>query len=251
MKRTLEAGLSVLGTLRFWCFAFCLALVSFPALAQSQADFVTAFSGKWQVYDKGMAAGATPCQLDLSNLGTDGKLGVVADGCKVPLAAAHSWAIEGSQLVLYDEQAAAVVKLGGNQKRITGTTGDGLPVILERLGGDGTAGLLLAAVNASHCYYLGYTQKCAAKNEAMSVPAEGPQSQVKLLVNLNAHSEPRNDADTVGTVKLGTCVAVQRCVTASDGPWCRVTLGANTGWLRKLTIRQNRWPVVTFANSCG
>jgi hypothetical protein len=227
------------------------ALVSFPVLAQSQADFVTAFSGKWQVYDKGMAAGATPCQLDLSNLGTDGKLGVTADGCKAPLAAAHSWAIEGSQLVLYDEQAAALVKLGGNQKRITGATGDGLPIILERQGGDGTAGLLLAAVNASHCYYLGYTQKCAAKSEATTLPAEGPQSQVKLLVNLTAHSEPRNDADSVGTVKLGTCVAVQRCVTASDGPWCKVTLGANTGWLRKLTIRQNRWPVVTFANSCG
>jgi hypothetical protein len=158
-----------------WSAVLVAALVSFPALAQSQADFVTAFSGKWQVYDKGMAAGATPCQLDLSNLGTDGKLGVTAEGCKAPLAGAHSWAIEGSQLVLYNEQAAALVKLGGNQKRITGTTGDGLPIILERQGGDGTAGLLLAAVNASHCYYLGYTQKCAAKSEATTLPAEGPQ----------------------------------------------------------------------------
>ncbi len=251
MKRAMQPGYSVLEALKFWGAVLTLALISLPALAQSQADFVTAFSGKWQVYDKGMAAGATPCQLDLSNLGTDGKLGVTADGCKAPLAAAHSWSIEGSQLVLYNEQAAALVKLGGNQKRITGTTGDGLPIILERQGGDGTAGLLLAAVNASHCYYLGYTQKCAAKSDATTQPAEGPQSQVKLLVNLTAHSEPRNDADSVGTVKIGTCVAVQRCVTASDGPWCKVTLGANTGWLRKLTIRQNRWPVVTFANSCG
>ena len=29
---------------------------------------------------------------------------------------------------------------------------------------------------------------------------------------------------------------------------CRVTAA---GWLRKLAIRQNRWPVVTFSNECS
>jgi hypothetical protein len=38
---------------------------------------------------------------------------------------------------------------------------------------------------------------------------------------------------------------------ASDGPWCRAKFGDTTGWLRKFAIRQNRWPIVTFANSCS
>src|SRR3569833_1229314 len=125
-----------------------------------------------------------------------------------------------------------------------------MPIILERQGGDGTAALLLAAFNASRCYYLGYSQKCAGK-DAATAPPTGSQGQVKLLVNLNAHDQPRNDADTVGSLKSGQCVVVQQCVTASDGPWCKVDMGPNGGWLRKLTIRQNRWPVVTFSNGCG
>jgi len=218
-----------------------------PAFAQSQADFVAAFAGKWQVYDRGMAEGKPPCQLDLSSAGTDGRLGVAPDGCRAPLADARFWTIDSGQLILSDAQSTVLVKLGGNQKRITGSTTAGLPIILERLGGDGTAALLMAAFNASHCYYVGYGQKCAAQSE-VDPPAAG--QQIQLQVNLSAHSEPRSDADVVGTAKLGSCVAVQICVTASDGPWCQVNLGTVSGWLHKLGIRQNRWPVVTYTNSC-
>lgn len=226
---------------------FASFMAGAPAWAQSQADFVTAFSGKWQVYDRGMAEGTTPCQLDLANIGTDGKLGVTADGCRAPLADARTWTIDAGQLVLSDAKATALVRLGGGQKRITGGTAAGVPIILERLGGDGTGALLLAAFNASHCYYLGYGQKCAAPAD-LQVPAAG--QQVQLAVNLGVHSEPRGDSDLLGTAKLGSCVAVQVCVTASDGPWCRVNFDTVTGWLHKLAVRQNRWPVVTFANSC-
>jgi hypothetical protein len=231
-------------------FLLAACLFAAPALAQSEADFIAAFSGKWQVYDQHMATGKTPCQLDLSNLGTDGKLAVSPNGCAAPLSDARNWTIEGSQLVLYNATPAVVVKLGGNQKRITGSTDAGLPIILERQGGDGTAALLLAASNASGCYYLGYGTKCADKSE-LGPPDMSAGAKVSVQVNLNAHGEPRSDANTVGTVPMGTCIAVQVCVVASDGPWCRATIGTQTGWLRKLTIRQNRWPVVAFTNSCG
>lgn len=223
-----------------------------PALAQSQADFVNAFSGKWQVYEQRLAAGTGLCQLDFSAHADGAHMGLTATNCGPPLASAAAWAIEGSQLVLYDAQNKPVVKLGGNQKRVTGTAANNTPVILERAGGDGTAAMLQAAYNASGCYYLGYTQACAPRSElAEPTPAPDGQMQIQLLANLSVHSEPRSDADVVGTAQKGTCVAVDSCTMASDGPWCRATFGKTTGWLRKLTMRQNRWPVVTFVNSCS
>lgn len=52
-------------------------------------------------------------------------------------------------------------------------------------------------------------------------------------------------------VPINSCVATSTCVTASDGIWCRAEFGDSAGWLRKLAIRQNRWPVVTFQNGCA
>ena len=221
-----------------------------PVQAQSQADFVKAFSGKWQVYDQQAATGTALCELDFSRTG-GARLPVKATGCKAPLANVQTWSIEGSQLVLDDAQNAEIIKLGGNQKRITGATSSGLPVILERAGGDANAATLQAAYNASGCYYLGYTQTCAPRSE-LAVPGPGAdgRTQIELQVNLNVHSEPRADANLVGATKQGTCVQVQQCTMASDGPWCEAKFGNVTGWLRKLTMRQNRWPVVTFTNSC-
>lgn len=237
---------------------FCLLAVSIallfsaPALAQSQADFVKAFSGDWQTYDRAMATGSGFCQLDLSSKARDSRMAATAKDCAVPLASTASWAIEGSQLALYDGDGKVLVKLGGNQKRITGTAGAGMPIVLERAGGDGTATALMAAYNASGCYYLGYSQKCANKAElAEPTPAPSGGIHVHVEVNLNVHSEPRGDASTVGRVPAGSCVAVETCVVASDGPWCRAKFGDETGWLRKFTLRQNRWPVVTYTNSCG
>lgn len=222
-----------------------------PVEAQSQADFVKAFSGRWQVYDQQAASGPALCALDFASTGKGTTLPVTVAGCKGPLAKVQSWSIEGSQLVLTDDQQAQVVRLGGNQKRVTGATASGVPVILERAGGDGNAATLQAAYNASGCYYLGYTRVCAPRSE-LAVPAPGPdgRTQIQLLANLNVHSEPRADANLVGATKQGTCVAVQQCTMASDGPWCEAKFGNVTGWLRKLTMRQNRWPVVTFTNSC-
>lgn len=228
-----------------------VALAAAPAAAQSQADFIKAFSGKWQIYEPRLAAGAPMCRLDLSPAARSTHLGLTQSGCAAPLAGASSWSIEGSQLVIYDAQDKQIVKLGGNQRRVTGATADATPIILERAGGDGTAATLQAAFNASGCYYLGYTQTCAPRAE-MAEPAPAPDGriQIHLDANLSAHSEPRGDSDVIGVVKQGSCIAADTCTMASDGPWCRAKFGTSTGWLRKLTMRQNRWPVMTFSNSC-
>jgi hypothetical protein len=225
-------------------------LGTLPVFAQSQADFVNAFSGKWQVYEQRLAAGTGLCQLDFSSHADGAHMGLTASNCAAPLASAAAWAIEGSQLVVYDAENKPVVKLGGNQKRVTGMAGD-VPIILERAGGDGTAAMLQAAYNASGCYYLGYSQTCAPRS-ALAEPAPAPDGrmQIELLADLSVHSEPRSDADVVGTAQKGSCVAVDSCTMASDGPWCRASFGKTSGWLRKLTMRQNRWPVVTYVNSC-
>lgn len=220
--------------------------------AQSQADFVNAFSGKWQIYERRLAAGTGVCELDLSVKPAGAHTQLTTTNCAPLLAAAASWSIEGAQLVIYDALDKPLVKLGGNQKRVTGAAADNLPIILERAGGDGTSTTLQAAFNASGCYYLGYSQTCAPRGElAEPAPTSDGHFQIMLQTNLSVHSEPRNDADAMGTAQKGTCVTVDSCTMASDGPWCRAKFGDAEGWLRKLTLRQNRWPVVTFTNSCS
>jgi hypothetical protein len=232
--------------------ALALAAFATPAFAQSQSEFVAAFSGKWQVYDQRLAGRDSVCVLDLSGLALNGASSVTATGCVAPLAGVASWAIENGQLVLQDSARAALAVLGGSPKRVTGATTDGRSVILERPGGDGMAASLQAAFNASGCYFVGYSQTCAKLEELVRPEASGAKpGAVKLLVNLSVYSEPRGDAEIVGAVQNTQCVAVETCIVASDGPWCRAKFGAVTGWLRKYTLRQNRWPVLTYANSCG
>ena len=228
-----------------------LALAATPALGQSTAQFVAAFSGQWIDYDAGLATGKQMCSLDLSG-GNGTQLPVKPVGCAAPLAAAVSWSIDKGQLVLADQHGTALARLGGNQQRITGSAADGSPLILERRGGNGDASALMATYNASGCYYLGYTQKCAPPAE-LGKPVAGVNGkiQVDTDVDVDVRSEPRSDANTVGVVKQGNCVQIDRCVMASDGPWCEAHFGTAAGWLRKLAIRQNRWPVVTFSNECS
>ncbi|WDR05522.1 AprI/Inh family metalloprotease inhibitor [Devosia rhodophyticola] len=233
-------------------FVFLFGTFALPAWAQSQAEFVSAFSGKWQIYEQRMGIGSSVCKLELAAQTQGSRLQMTTADCAAPLGAAASWSIEGSQLVFYDADDKALAKLGGNQKRVTGETADKTFVIVERSNGDGMAATLQAAYNASGCYYLGYTQKCAPRSE-MAEPTPTPDGRIhiQLQANLGVHTEPRNDANIVGTAQKDSCVVADSCVMASDGPWCRAKFGDTTGWLRKLTLRQNRWPVVTFVNSCS
>jgi hypothetical protein len=235
----------------FGLAAAIVVLGAAAAHAQTTAEFIAAFSGKWTAYERRLATGSAACTLDFSGLSVGDRMSLKTAGCAAPLGTATTWSIVGNQLVLFDATDQTVATLGGNQRRISGQTPANVPLILERVGGDGSAATLQGAFNASGCYYLGYTQTCAERTE-LGAPLPGADGSYRIMVetNLNAHVEPRGDADTLGTVKQGTCVTADACTMSSDGPWCRAQFGSGVGWLRKFTLRQNRWPVVTFTNSC-
>jgi hypothetical protein len=98
------------------------------------------------------------------------------------------------------------------------------------------------------CFYSGFTSKCVDAAQAAPPAPEG--ASVQVLVNLNVRAEARDDAEVVGVVPSQTCVTTELCLTATDGAWCCAKFGERTGWMRKLAVRQNRWAIVTFDNSC-
>lgn len=221
-----------------------------PVMAQSEQDFINAFAGDWQVVDDRFAAGDKPCSLVLEQeTPTSGRYPVTMSGCGSELAKVGAWGISDGQMTLFDGTGAQVAKLGGNQRRMSGDSAGGAPIILERVGVSGFADTLAAAKQASGCFYSGFTDKCAA--EAQLAKPAGDAPKVGVLVNLNIRAEARDDATVVGVVPAGTCVATELCMSATDGVWCRARFNDVSGWLRKLALRQNRWPVVTFDNSCG
>jgi SH3-like domain-containing protein len=103
-------------------------------------------------------------------------------------------------------------------------------------------------VRASGCFYSGFTSSCAPANEIGKPAAEAPS--LKVLVNLNVRNEARDDAAVLGVIPASSCITAEVCLNAADGPWCRAQFDGKTGWFRKLALRQNRWPVVTFFNAC-
>ena len=221
------------------------------ASAQTEADFVAAFAGDWQIHDESFAQGVQICRLALRNEAAEGRYKLDRSTCGGELANLSTWGIvEGQMALLAGEEV--VVTLGGTQRRMSGNTKSGAPVILERAGATGGAQQLQAAYQASGCYYLGFTNRCAPQSELEKprAAAEGQPVRVKVVANLNARAEARDDAGIIGVVPANSCVTTSACVTASDGVWCRAEFGDRPGWLRKLALRQNRWPVVTFVNSC-
>lgn len=229
-----------------------LAAGAAGASAQTEADFVAAFSGDWQIYDEGFAQGVQICRLTLRGEAVEGRYKLDRATCGGELAGVSGWGIAGGQMALFADGAEPVVTLGGTQRRMSGNTKSGAPVILERAGAGGAAEQLQAAYRASGCYYLGFTNRCAAEAD-LAKPAAASQeapARVKVIVNLNVRAEARDDANVIGVVPINSCVATSPCVTASDGVWCRAEFGDRAGWLRKLAVRQDRWPVITFLNAC-
>jgi len=231
--------------------ALSLLAMTSPVLAQSQADLIKAFAGKWQVYDQHLSSGGNKCTFDFGAAANGAAMPLAASNCAAPFGNATAWLIDGNQLVLEDAQGKPIIRLGGNQKRITGTTDAGMPLVMERPGGDGTAIRLQGAYNIAGCYYLGYSQNCAPQAQLARPSTDAGPAQIHVEVNAALHSEPRSDASIVGTVKKGACLAVSVCTVASDGPWCRVALPSGSAWLRKMTLRQSRWPIITFSNGCS
>lgn len=222
------------------------------AAAQSEAEFVSAFAGEWRIFDESFAQGAQICRITLGQEAQEGHYKLDKATCAGELANIATWGIVNGQMALFASGGEPVVSLGGSQRRMTGTTKSGRPVIIERAGTVGAAEQLQAAAKASGCYYLGFSNRCAAPAD-LSSPATGTADKpvrIKVIVNLNARMEARDDASVIGVVPANSCVTASVCVTASDGAWCRAQFGDRTGWLRKAAIRKNRWPIVTFVNQC-
>ena len=241
--------------MRNWGFGIAAALVSLaalaPARAQTEADFVKALAGKWQVVDSRYVSGNTSCQITLAEeaAAKAGRYELSKTGCAAELELATSWGIDQGQMSLFSTDDSVIIRLGGNQRRMSGNTASGSPVIFERMGVAGTADVLKAAVKQSGCFYAGFTDKCIQPDQ-LNKP-EGDKPKIQVIVNLNVHAEAREDAESIGVVPVNTCVDADLCMSASDGVWCRAKFGERTGWMRKLALRGNKWPVVTFLNGCA
>ncbi|MEI5682704.1 MULTISPECIES: AprI/Inh family metalloprotease inhibitor [unclassified Mesorhizobium] len=219
------------------------------ARAQSVDQFVQAFNGSWQLVDARYSNPPSTCNMVLgSKADADGRFAVEGQGCRGEAALVKSWGVSEGQMTLFDAAGAVIARLGGSQRRISGTSASGSPLIFEKVGVAGTAAMLEAARRAGGCFYSGFTSKCVDAAEA--APPAPERASVQVLVNLNVRAEARDDAEVVGVVPTQTCVTTELCLMATDGAWCRAKFGERTGWMRKLALRQNRWAIVTFENSC-
>lgn len=236
--------------------AAAAALTAAPAFSQSPQEFVTAFSGAWYSFDASRSAAGEPCRIELAD--TTGSLQGAQDassaGCAGALAELALWDIENGQIRLLSAAGGELARLGGNQVRVTGEiAGDAGALILDRAEGTAESAALSDALSRHRCIYRGYSQDCAAKPD-LRQPAiaeeDGSYASVEVLVRLQVRSQPRGDAGGLGVLESGTCLKVNYCATASDGVWCRARFGAESGWVKKTSLRQSEWPVLTFANSC-
>lgn len=227
--------------------------LSQPVLAQSEEDFVGAFSDIWLSHDRLWRQGDGPCELMLTaekNMAGPGYRGVALN-CAQDLAAFTHWVVVANQIVLRNDSADILV-LGGNLDRMTGEVLSGKPVVLDRRG-TLTGTDIAAARGASGCFYKGFSSTCVDDSEIAppdAPQADGPAVSVNVLVRLNVRAEPRDDAPVIGELSPGACIATEACITAADGTWCSALFGETKGWLAKLAIRQDRWAVTTFENSC-
>ena len=228
-----------------------LAALAPSAHAQSEAEFVEVLAGQWEVYDDGYAVDGKHCVITLKNTKVESDYELSVESCGLELGMLTSWRIADGQLGLVAD-GTMIASLGGNQFRMSGSSNIGAPVILDRVGETAAMDRILAAYKASGCYYLGFTSTCVdeAQLAKPAIPPDGSAARIGILVNLNVRAEAREDANVVGVVPANSCIATEVCATASDGVWCRARFGEVSGWLKKLALRQERWPVVTFVNQC-
>jgi len=220
------------------------------AAAQSEQEFVAAFSGQWFAFEPRFSNGSGNCTVILDSA-FDGSPGAVTTtGCAAPMSQIAGWRIESGRIVLVDASGSVITGLGGNQRRITGDlNSNGEGIVLERAEGDGSTAALASALSRHRCYYLGFTQSCASASQVSRpelTEENGAYGIVDVLVNLNVRAQPRRDAPSLGTVPSETSIRVNYCLQASDGIWCRAVFGEREGWLAKTAIRRDEWPIVTY-----
>lgn len=214
-----------------------------PALAQSEADFVNAFSGAWTVFDEFYGT-AERCTLTLGTTKTVDFYPVLSEGCTEALAPIARWKIAENQLLFSDANGAPVARLGGNQRRISGETAKGAGVIMERT---------VSASGGNECVYRGYTGECASPQDQRKPLPTGDlskQAPVRALVKLNMRIEPRPDAEIVTEIAPDACLRVNQCVSASDGNWCKASFNETSGWITQQAMRKGQWKTLTYVPDC-
>ncbi|HEX2020647.1 MAG TPA: AprI/Inh family metalloprotease inhibitor [Aurantimonas sp.] len=219
------------------------------ALAQSESDFVAAFSGNWQTLDPAFSDGGA-CRLSLTGNKTGPNYELAAENCGGDLSGIGAWRIIDNQLALLGTGDEVLARMGGNQTRMSGDTETGKALIFERV--NVRAAAAAQPTGNNDCVYYGYTASCASPADfATPEPAApGETAKASVLVRVNARAEARPDAPIVSTIPANTCVVVDQCTTASDGLWCQAKVANYTGWIPQKAVRQGRWPILTFANQC-
>lgn len=248
ISRSLRPVLIALSVLSF-------ATLSNPAMAQSEAELVKAFSGGWVVVDTRFSTDATPCRvlLDPALAADDTKewrRTDVAPNCAAPLSSGTTWKIADGKIILRGADRTQVAELGGDPSRLSGSYA-GAPdaIILERAQGSPAKAALVQAITRHKCYFLGFSDRCADESATQAPDVSEDNARISVLVALNVRSQPRRDAPVIGAVPQDAKVNVNLCLTASDGIWCRARFGDQLGWMAKSAVRQQEWPVITFVNT--
>lgn len=212
-----------------------------------EAALIQAFSGQWFSFEPSRAASTdagTPCAVTLSvDAAAGGGFEANTQDCAPPLDRIALWGIIDGQIRLVGT-GQEIAALGGHQLRMTGDIGHGGgPLVLERASGDSNAQAIRQAVATYRCFFAGYGDTCAHRDQ-LAMPRD--VDKIVTLVDLNVRAQPRADADVQNTIARNTVLSVDTCIIATDGPWCRTTIDGAKGWVARNALRGETWPVITF-----
>lgn len=226
-----------------------LTVSAVPAVAQTMDELISAFSGDWYSFDRARAQDGGVCQITLSGTPAGNALAAQAQSCGGGLDLLELWGISDGQIVLISADQRVLALMGGNQTRMTGDDlSSGRSLILERRQPSGFVISLQQAIKAQSCLYVGYTDACSDKSDVTPLLAAKSDAPVALetVTRLNLREQPRRDAPVALVLDRLTKVDATECLTATDGIWCKVTVGDTSGWLARNGLRQKKWAVTTF-----
>ncbi|KUF11472.1 SH3 domain-containing protein [Pseudoponticoccus marisrubri] len=223
------------------------------ASAQDREQIIAAFSGQWYSFEPDYADAGT-CAMELTDRvsNTPEIYQANVENCSAPLNTISGWSIVGGQIRLSGgAEATPVAALGGNQFRISGDVADSdRSLVLERAAGDENSRQIREAISTYRCIYRGFTDECASPEELRAPrDAQSGTLLIRTLVNLNIRNQPRADAPVLGVAPKDTAIAVDECLVTSDGMWCEAVIGDMRGWITRTTIRQDKWPILTFVRA--
>ncbi|NVO27622.1 hypothetical protein HJ526_09345 [Donghicola sp. C2-DW-16] len=220
-----------------------------PAMSQSAADYLQAFSGEWYSFDRARAQNGGVCRVDLTTEPMGNALVAKAENCGAGMDLLGAWGIVDGQIAMLSDDQRVLALMGGNQVRMTGDDlSSRRSLILERRQPSGFVVSLQQAIKSQNCLYIGYTADCSNKEDVSPLLSAKADAQVHLqtATRVNLREQPRRDAPVSLVLDRLTKADATECLTATDGIWCKVTVGETSGWLARNAIRQKKWAVTTF-----